>query len=242
MRPDPSCPQAGSTLMPLRARGATEDCPVGQPVRPRSGKGGGIPDFEEQAALRQSLGRALQVLRADAGMTQAVLGLRAGVSRRSVQDLEAGRRRPSVAMLRALAVGSTRRMPPVAAVDPSPVVERLVAAAGVSLVVDTPGGVRRRERRLRDAGWVYARDTDAWWQGEVMAAQLAELAFVASVLLLEAPGALDDAAALDASQRQRAVFSEWLAQQRPGPFGTTSEFFKLARSHGYPVRRNGRAA
>lgn len=175
-------------------------------------------------------------------MTQAVLGLRAGVSRRSVQDLEAGRRRPSVAMLRALAVGSTRRLPPGANLDPAPFQARLVTAAGSSVVVDTPGGVRRRERRLRDAGWAYARDGDAWWQGEVAAAQRAEFSFVTWVRLLETPGALDDAATLDAAQRQRTVFSEWLAQQRPGPFGTTSAFFKMARSHGYSVRRRGRAA
>jgi hypothetical protein len=145
-------------------------------------------------------------------------------------------------MLWALAVGLTRRLPPLQ-LDPEPVWERLVAATGGSLVVDTPGGRRRRERRLRDAGGAYVRDLEAWWARECTEAQAAELAFVRAMNLLDLPGALDDVAILEAHAREMTVFRRWLHQDRQvqPPWGTTSEFYKMARRHGYPIRRKGRA-
>lgn len=227
------------TLTPPHARGNVTETPAAG--RARAGRGGGIPNAAEQSRLTATLGAVLRELRADAGMTQDVLGARAGVARRSVQDLEGGRRRPSSAMLQALAVGLTRTIPPCRA-DWEPLFARLQSAAGGSLVTDSPGGVRRRERRLRDAKYRYELDLDAWWHGECVAAQRAELAFVQSMRLLELPDALDRPELLEASAQAYSVFRTWLHQGRPGPWGTTREFYRLARSHGYPVRRRGRAA
>jgi hypothetical protein len=97
---------------------------------------------------------------------------------------------------------------------------------------------------LRDAWRRYVRDVDAWWAGECADAQRAELAFVSAITILDRPGALDDAAALTASIQHMDIFRAWLHQERrfQPPWGTTSAFFKMARSHGYPVRRRGRAA
>lgn len=211
-------------------------------LRPRAGRGGGVPDADEQHVLERALGGALRELRAEARMTQKLLARRAGISYRSLQDLEAGRRRPSPALLVAMATGSTMRIPPMP-LDPEPVREHLVAAAGSSLVVDTPGGVRRRRRRLRDARQQYTRDLDAWWAGECAAAQRAEIAFVTAITILDRPGALDDSNALAAAIQQMDVFSAWNRQDRrfQPPWGTTSEFYKMARRHGYPMRRRGRA-
>lgn len=218
------------TLTPPRAPGG----------RPRASCGGGTPDIDEQSTLIRTLGAGLRAARLEAGMTQRVLALRSGVSHRSLQDLEAGRRRPSTAMLHALAVGSTRRIRPVGGLDPAVVVEQLVAAAGDSLVVDTPGGVRRRQRRLRDADHAYRRAVEAWWEGEVAAAQRAEVAFVTAMQVLELPGALDDAAALERAIASLNVHSRWLDEGRPGPIGTTRAFYDYCRSKGYPVSRRAR--
>jgi transcriptional regulator with XRE-family HTH domain len=209
--------------------------------RPRAGRGGGVPEVEEQHALERSLGATLRAVRAEAGQTQQLLARRSGASFHSIQDLERGRRRPSRAMLEALAVGSTIRIP-LAKADPKPVYARLVAAAGASLVVDTPGGVRRRERRLRDAGDLYRRELDAWWDRECAAARRAELAFVTAITILDQPGALDDAAALEAANGYLDVHRDWMGEERrlQPPMWVTSEFRAMARRHGYPVSRKRR--
>lgn len=210
--------------------------------RLRAGRGAGAPDAAERWELVRTLGAALKELRAEAGMTQQVLGRRAGVSHRMLQDLERGRRRPSRAMLHALAVGSTLRVPPVKA-DPEPVCARLVAAARGSLVVDTRGGVRRRERRLRDARHQYVRDVDAWWQLQCAAARQAEMGFVTAIAILDQPGALDDLAALEAANRCLDVYRDWMAEDRRirPPMWVTSDFRAMARRHGYSVSRKRRA-
>ncbi|MBM0238687.1 helix-turn-helix domain-containing protein, partial [Micromonospora sp. ATA32] len=78
----------------------------------------------------------------------------AGCDRRTVQRLEAGHRRPSSAMVAALA--HALAVPPgYAPAGRREQVEvlrvELAAAAGPSLVESTPGGARRRRRRLRKA-------------------------------------------------------------------------------------------
>lgn len=224
------------------ARTAFERSQLKKEARERAGHGGGIPGDAERSELVRALGAELRTVRAEAGMTQRILARRSGVSRRALESLEAGRRRPSSAMLSALAAGSTMRIPPGPRTDPAPITERLVLAAGSSLVVDTPGGIRRRQRRLRDARSAYNREVEAWWQGEVAAAQSAEVAFVMAMSILDRPGAPDSTPALEESNRHLDVFSRWMDQKRPGPWGTTSVFFKYARSQGYPVRRKGRRA
>jgi transcriptional regulator with XRE-family HTH domain len=255
--------QRASTPTPLRARGPVTEATAGPnspPLRrrvadqegwelsprPRAGRGGGVPGDQERNVLKRSLGAERRAVRRAAGMTQKVLAARAGVGLRSLGDLETGRRRPSLALLGALAVGSTRTIPPVAGLDPAPVRARLIAAAGMSAVVDTLGGIRRRQRRLRDAHLAYVRDVHAWWAGECAAAQRAEIAFVTAISILDRPGALDDANALLAAIQQMDVHRAWANQERRvrPPMWTTSAFRRMARAHGYQVHRGrkGRAA
>lgn len=134
------------------------------PGRPRAGRGGGVPDAAEQARLAATFGAALRELRRPSGMSQRTLAERSGVSASMIEYLEVGQRRPSAAMVRALAVGLRRPTLPVysAAAPKAELVARLTEAAGDSLVVDTAGGARRRERRCRAAGWAYMRAVRAW--------------------------------------------------------------------------------
>lgn len=76
-----------------------------------------------------------------------------------MERLEAGQRRPTASLLASFAIAVRRTIPPVP-LDQAAELDvfcRLVAAAGVSLVEDTAGGIRRRERRLRDAGTLHQR-------------------------------------------------------------------------------------
>lgn len=157
-------------------------------LRPRSGSG--VPDERERAVLAATFGAALRQARRPSGMSQRTLAERAGVSKAMVEYLEVGRRRPTPSMVRALATGLCRPTPPLYSPPPelSELVARLTAAAGGSLVVDTPGGVRRRERRLRAAGWAYVRLARRW-----QAAREAEQAGRAQAVLA-AFAVLDDRA------------------------------------------------
>ncbi len=233
---------ADQSLTPPHAHGPSQRSPalsglIPALARPRAGRGGGVPGEEERSELARTLGAELKALRAESRMSQVTLARRAGVSAVVVRRLEVGRRRPSMAMLHALAVGCARRLPPSPAVEVSAVLNRLVAATGPSLVVDTPGGIRRRERRLRDAGHAYLREAERWWAGECAAAQRAELAFVEAIRILDRPGALDDCAALEEASRALDVSSSWLAQNRSGPWGTTSVWHKFSRAQERKVRR-----
>lgn len=109
---------------------------------------------EQRARLRASLGAELRALRAEFGISQWVLSVRAGVARSTVERLESGERRPSPSMLASLVVAAPWSVPPRKRVPHEVQVAwfgRLVAAAGTELVADTPGGLRRRSRRLRSA-------------------------------------------------------------------------------------------
>ncbi len=149
-------------LTPARAFSRLAD--HSRDLRPRAGRGGSAPDEAERARLAGTFGAVLRELRRPSGMSQRTLAERSGVSVRMVKYLEAGQRRPSAAMVRVLAVGLRRRTPPMYSTPPptAELMARLTEAAGGSLVADTAGGVRRRERRCRAAGWVYVREVRAW--------------------------------------------------------------------------------
>jgi transcriptional regulator with XRE-family HTH domain len=117
--------------------------PTPQPRTP----GDGVPTGTEAFTLRALLGGTLKKYRDRAGMSQATLAERAGVDRRTVERLESGQRRPTPAMLAALADALADRDAE-AAVD---IAARLAIASGASLRVDTSVGVERRMRRLEAA-------------------------------------------------------------------------------------------
>jgi len=113
-----------------------------------------VPDPAEQDQLRASVGAVVRRERVARRLSQRALAALAGCDRRTVQRVEGGQLRPTEALLAALAHALV--MPPgwsprsrVAAVDA--LRAELVAAAGASLVPSTPGGARRRLRRLRRA-------------------------------------------------------------------------------------------
>lgn len=82
----------------------------------------------------------MRALRAEFGVAQWTLSVRAGVARSTVERLEAGERRPTASMLASLVVAAPWSLPPRSPVPHEVQVSwlaRLVAAAGPDLVVDT---------------------------------------------------------------------------------------------------------
>jgi Helix-turn-helix. len=111
-----------------------------------------LPTPGEQARLAATLGATLRALRAEYGLTVPALAERAAAHPTTVYRIESGERRPRPAMLASLAYG----------LDPDRVGEitaRLVEAAGPSLRPDTPGGIRRRQRRMAKARRAVQRET-----------------------------------------------------------------------------------
>lgn len=152
------------------------------------------PTVAEASRLRESLGGELRALRAEAGLSQWRLSVRAGTARSTVEDLEAGRRRPTPSMLASLVLAATHTTAPA----PPPTHQarvswllRLAEAAGVALVADTPAGVRRRARRLAEAErrWRWLLASDARQAAEVQAAQ--RRAFTAGVRVLAKAQSVD---------------------------------------------------
>lgn len=117
----------------------------------------GVPEAAERAVLVRTLGAELRAVRAAAGMSQWLLAHRSGVATSTVEYLETGGRRPTPSMLAALAIGSQRVESGPQGRGEAEVFRRLLAAAGVSVVADTPGGIRRRARRSQAAGVAYGR-------------------------------------------------------------------------------------
>jgi transcriptional regulator with XRE-family HTH domain len=200
-------------------------------ARPRAGKGGGETDVVERARLAGTLGALLRSLRAEAGMSRMVLARRSGVSAAGIECVENGSRRPSIAMLSALATGLTRTVPPIAdperkAVD---LLARLTAAAGSSLVVDTIGGRRRRERGLAAGQRAWKHELRRWEADRAERFRQGERAWVRFMELLQ-PGAFADPEVFAECQRLQKVYTEdWLDAEGPRPMaGTTKEFRRLA--------------
>lgn len=144
----------------------------------------------ERAHLVAGVGALVRQERVAGGWRMARLALATGVARQTVWRLENGRRRPSRALLVGLA-GAFR------ADDPRPLAHRFVEAAGASLVENTPGGWRRRQRRQDAAllaGWRPLPSNLA----TRLAAHRAASAAWRELLALLAPENFDDPAALAA--------------------------------------------
>lgn len=132
--------------------GLTQRRPVGPAERVPGVHEDGRPDPAERERIRVSLGAVLRQARGEVGLSQRRLAALAGCHARSVERLEAGSRRPTTALLDALAQALVT--PPGWSVNRARVDAmrvRLAAAAGPSLVESTPGGARRRRRRLQKA-------------------------------------------------------------------------------------------
>lgn len=140
-------PRPGSSRLASRTA-----APVGPAVHVPGVHDAGRPDPVEREQIRVSLGAVLRQARGEVGLSQRRLAALAGCDRRSVERLEAGQRRPTSALLDALA--QALMTPPGWSVNRARVDVmrvRLAVAAGPSLVESTPGGARRRRRRLRKA-------------------------------------------------------------------------------------------
>lgn len=132
----------GQTTNP-RARALGDSQPanggqVGEELPP------GRPDAEERDRLVATLGATLKALRAEYRLSTPALAKRAATTRSTVTRLEGGQRRPRRSMLNSLAIGF----------DPDRQAELrdlLVAAAGTSLVPESPHSERIRGKRLATA-------------------------------------------------------------------------------------------
>lgn len=106
---------------------------------PCDGYASGRPNPAERTRLVATLGHLLRSARTSAGLTQRELGRRAGLGRRSVYELEAGRFRPSTLTLYALAAALTDGAEDAA----RHLYDALRVAAGPSLRIPPPGTRRR---------------------------------------------------------------------------------------------------
>lgn len=175
----------------------------GQPVGPVAGRAAGsgvscahvgTPGPVERDRLAATLGAVLRSQRRVAGYTQRGLAAAVPCCRWTVTFLESGRRRPTAAMLSAIA---TALRPG----DHAGVLAALVDAAGESLAPDSAGSWSRR----RKAAEVALLAGDRRWPPRVERAialhQAAEDARRAAYALLDRPGTCNDPAALDEANR-----------------------------------------
>lgn len=105
-----------------------------RPVTSRPG-----PDEREQLAA--TLGALLLTLRSERRMGTRLLAQRSAVARSTIRRLEAGERRPRRSLLASIAYALNPD-------DPRPITEALAAAAGESLMPESPWSERRRRRAL----------------------------------------------------------------------------------------------
>ena len=141
--------RAGAGLARGRALGGSAVCDTGR----TGGWPRYLPTPEEQARLAATLGATLRSLRAAYGLSIRRLAERAAAHPTTVYRLEHGERRPRPSLLAAIGF----------ALDPDradEITARLVEAAGPSLRPDTPGGIRRRARRMERAR--RAAQHEAW--------------------------------------------------------------------------------
>jgi transcriptional regulator with XRE-family HTH domain len=170
----------GTRLTPARARFST-----------------GTPDADEQRELAATVGALVRAVRTASGLSQAALADRMGAACSTVERLEAGQRRPTASLLASVVVAAGRTSPPRPPDRQAEArtVAQLLDAAGVSLVADTPGGLRRRERRLHEAGKRWARRFRQVYEAE-QARRRAEYRAVTDAARLIKPGNLDNLAVL----------------------------------------------
>lgn len=136
------------------------------------------------------LGALLADVRTARGLSARALAAAIGAAPSTVTRIERSERRVSPAMLASLAAA-------LAPDDPEPLQASLTAAAGHLLVDDTPGGARRRGRRMHRAARERNRRLVAQMQArQAMQRQAADTA-AAAYRLFDQPGALDDVASLD---------------------------------------------
>ncbi|UGQ15028.1 helix-turn-helix transcriptional regulator [Yinghuangia sp. ASG 101] len=126
-----------------RARARTRQAPRTGSTGPSNVPTGTVTG-PEQHHLAAGVGALLKAERVDGEWTVRELASRIGAAHTTVLRLEAGTRRPSPAMLASLA----RVLSLGDAEYETDLYARLVDAAGASMAADTPGGQRRRARRM----------------------------------------------------------------------------------------------
>lgn len=178
------------------------------------------------------LGRLLAEARTARGLSARALAAAIGASHRTVARLERGERRVSPAMLASLAVT-------LAPDDPDPLCASLTAAAGDLLVPDSPGGVRRRERRMRRMRRVWQAHGRREAYGRMAMQRQAGALMAEAFRVLDDPAALDDPVALE---RTNALLdaSRRLQDEAGPPIG--SVFAGGVASYSKPRTRRDRNA
>jgi transcriptional regulator with XRE-family HTH domain len=150
------------------------------------------------------LGYQLAEARTACGMSARGLAAAIGAAPSTVTRIERGERRVSPAMLACLAAALSPD-------DPEQLRTVLTSAAGPLLVEDTPGGVRRRERRMRKAQRAVRRERNRqavadFRQREAMQREAARMSASAYRMLDDPDGDLDQVDALMAgAKRLRAA-------------------------------------
>jgi transcriptional regulator with XRE-family HTH domain len=177
------------------------------------------------------LGPLLADVRTARGLSARALAAAIGAAPSTVTRIERSERRVSPAMLASLAAA-------LAPDDPGPLTASLTAAAGHLLVADTPGGARRRGRRMRRAERERNRRLVAQMRArQAMQRQAADTA-AAAYRLFDRTGALDDVASLDRigalldeSQRMRDEAEHEQGADYDRQIVATAKAFGLAASH-----------
>jgi transcriptional regulator with XRE-family HTH domain len=150
------------------------------------------------------LGALLAEARTARGLSARALAAAIGAAPSTVTRIERSERRVSPAMLACLAAALSPD-------DPKPLRTLLTSAAGALLVEDTPGGVRRRERRMGKAQRTVRRERNRqavadFRRREAMQREAARMSASAYRMLDDPDGDLDQVDALMAgAKRLRAA-------------------------------------
>lgn len=177
------------------------------------------------------LGALLADVRTARGLSASALAASIGAAPSTVTRIERSQRRVSPAMLRSLAAALSPD-------DPEQLLASLTSAAGHLLVDDTPGGARRRGRRMRRAERERNRRLVAQMRARQAMQRQAARTAEAAYRLFDQPGVLDDAASLDRigalldeSQRMRDASGIGQGVDFDRQIVATAKMFGLAASH-----------
>ncbi len=136
----------------------------------------------------------MRALRTQRGLSTRALARRSAAARTTIQRLERGQLRPRRTLLSAVAMG----------IDPDrqkEILEQIATAAGESVAPDTDGTRRWRRRRIERGILAGEVPLPAKIARRLALHQEADRLWLASMALLDKPGALDSAEMLDESIR-----------------------------------------
>jgi transcriptional regulator with XRE-family HTH domain len=147
------------------------------------------PGPEEREQLAATLGALLCRLRTERKMGTRLLARRSAVARSTIRRLEEGERRPRRSLLAGIAYGLNPD-------DPKPITEALAAAAGASLVPESPWSQARRKRAMDRGMLAGTVPLPSKLARSLELHRRSDEARRRAYALTDAPGAFDDAAAM----------------------------------------------